>query len=225
MKNNYSYLLILIPATCAVFALSGWGSVFRYGVTASCMVLLLPFLFKGGMKKSAWLILAAFLFSIAGDWFLGHRHNMPVRFIYGILLYFFAHTGFLFYSLLNGSLNKKVLWPVLCVYIVFFVLALYPNIDEPVLLCCVFGYLVISCLSLAAAAGIHVVAWAKYVFVAGIALILFSDTIIACNEFSAYKILSFLIMPTYYASHVLITLALMGIMKTPGPSTSSGYAR
>jgi hypothetical protein len=95
MKNNYAYLLILIPVACAVLALSGLGG------------------------------------------------------------------GFLCYSLLHGSLNKTVFGAVLSVYIAFFVLALYPNINEPVLLCCVFAYLVISCLSLAAATGMQVVAWTK----------------------------------------------------------------
>jgi hypothetical protein len=219
MKSNYAYLLIFIPVACAVLALCGLGSEFRYGVTASCAALLLPLLFKGGRNKSLWVVLAAFLFSIGGDWFLGHRQGMPERFIYGILLFFVAHAGFLCYALLNGSLHKTVFGLVLSAYIVFFVLALYPNIDDPVLLACVFAYLVISCLSLAAAAGMRVAGsgWGKYVFVAGIALLLFSDTIIACNEFSSYKIGSFLIMPTYYASHVFITLSLMGIMKAARP--------
>jgi hypothetical protein len=215
MKNNYSYLLILIPVACAVFALLGWGRGFQYGVAGSCVLILIvwPLFFGGRMKKDVWLVIAALLFSIGGDWFLGHRHNIPVRFIYGIVLFFFAHAGFLLYSLLNGSLNRNVLWCVLCAYVVFFILMLYPHIDDPLLLCCVFGYLVISCLSLAAAAGWRVAAWEKYVFVAGIVSLLFSDTVIAFNEFSVYKILSSTIMPTYYAAHAFITLALMGIMK------------
>lgn len=49
----------------------------------------------------------------------------------------------------------------------------------------------------------------KCLFVAGIASILFSDTIIAFKEFSGYKELNFLIMPTYYLSHILMTLQLI----------------
>ncbi len=69
--------------------------------------------------------------------------------------------------------------------------------------------MLISCFSLGAAAGMSARAPVKWTFIFGIFLILFSDTIIAFNEFAAYHDLDFVILPTYYLAQISVTLALM----------------
>ena len=47
------------------------------------------------------------------------------------------------------------------------------------------------------------------VYASAIALLLFSDTMIAAADFAGRKELSFLILPTYYLCHILIALSAM----------------
>ena len=201
-------LLILLPFVCAVLSLKGYGSNFKYGVALLCGIILCV-AYGRNVKKDVWIIIAAFLFSIVGGWFLSNRKGMNIRFIYGIVFYFIAHLGFLWFSLKNGKIKKWILYSALIVYLVFFILMLYPNIDNQALTIAVLCYLLISCISFAAATGLRWPTFPKWMFVAGIASLLFSDTIIAFKEFLGYQDLYFLMMPTYFLSHLLITSALL----------------
>ncbi|MFT3903271.1 MAG: lysoplasmalogenase [Niabella sp.] len=182
--------------------------IFRVGVAASSIVILL-LVYNVKMKKEIWVFVAALFFSIIGDWFLGHRNGITARFIYGILFFFIGHVGFLWFSLRNGKINLWVLSVALTGYLTLFFLMIYPNIEDNTLMAAVLGYLLISCFSLAAATGMRFHILPKSLFIAGIGSIVFSDTIIAFSEFAGYKEFNFLIMPTYYLSHILMTLALV----------------
>jgi uncharacterized membrane protein YhhN len=207
MKKLQS-LSIVIPLISALLALSGYGKIFGYGVSLLCGIILC-WIYGRNIKKEVWLIVAAFLFSVVGDWFLGNRKGIPVRFIYGIVFYFIAHAGYLWFSLKNGKIGKRLLLCILAPYLAFFFLMIFPNIDNQILSVAVLCYLLISCTSLAAVTGIRFSAFPKWLLVSGIACILFSDTIIAFKEFVGYNELNFIIMPTYYLSHILITVALV----------------
>jgi hypothetical protein len=206
--KKYRSLLIIIPAICAILALNGAGTIFRIGVAASSMIVLL-IAYNVKIRKEIWIFIAALFFSIIGDWFLGHRNGIPARFIYGILFFFIGHAGFLWFSLKNGKINLWVLALLLAGYLVLFFVMIYPNIDGAILMVAVLAYLLISCLSLAAATGLRFPVLPRNLFVAGIASIVFSDTIIAFSEFAGYREYNWLIMPTYYLSHILMTLALI----------------
>jgi uncharacterized membrane protein YkvI len=83
-------------------------------------------------------------------------------------------------------------------------------------------YLLISCFSFAAAAGINrLTAMAKWSYVSGIFLILFSDTIIAFKEFTLFQSLNFLILPTFYLAQICITFSLMETMSALKKETQS----
>ncbi len=69
-------------------------------------------------------------------------------------------------------------------------------------------YLIVSCVSLGAALGIKALPKIKLPYVFGIALVLFSDTIISFKEFVHYDALNVLILPTYYLAQIAITIAL-----------------
>ena len=49
----------------------------------------------------------------------------------------------------------------------------------------------------------------KGLYVAGIVLVVFSDTIISFKEFLDYHALNGLILPTYYLAHLAITLSIL----------------
>jgi len=207
MKKS-NYLLLLIPFICALLSMMGYGRYFKYAVALSCGFILF-LVYGSNIKKDIWLIIAAFLLSVVGDWFLANRKGMNIRFIYGIVFYFIAHLGFLWFSMKNGKIIKRILFSILTVYLSFYMLMIYPNIDNKPLTIAVLCYLLISCISFAAATGLRLPPFSKWLYFAGIASILFSDTLIAFKEFVGFKDLSFLIMPTYFLSHLLITFALL----------------
>ncbi|MDX9881648.1 MAG: lysoplasmalogenase [Prolixibacteraceae bacterium] len=209
-KQTWLYALLLIPAVSAILALNHFGFFFKSGSAGSgILILLLLYFRKLKQAKDIWMIMVAFLFSIGGDWFLSHRNGETERFIAGIVLFFIAHVGYLSYALMNG----RIRWPftiiLLLGFLIFFILKLYPGINDKVLMVAVLMYLLISCFSLGAAVGLKTGTLEKWAYIFGIFLILFSDTIIAFREFVGYKELSFLILPTYYLAHITVTFSLI----------------
>jgi uncharacterized membrane protein YhhN len=184
MAIKKAYLLLLIPLVLAILAIAGYGFFFKAAVPGSCAIILV-LLFRKHLKAmpDIWFVIAAFLFSIAGDWFLSNKGDSFMMFSAGIGLYLFAHVGYLWFALRNGRMHK-----------LFTVVLLY---------------LLISCFSLGAAFGIKLAPVVKWSFFAGVTLVLLSDTIIALSEFTSYGALNFLILPTYYAAHMSITFALI----------------
>ena len=208
--GKWTFGLLVIPVLSAILALINHDFAFKAGVAGSGIILLGVFYRKDiGARKDIWAVIAAFLFSIAGDWFLSNRHGDTTRFIAGIALFFVAHIGYLSYALMNGRLNRILTIILLAGYLVFFGLKLYPAIDNRTLMFAVFVYMLISCISLGAAGGIKAAPVVKWVYFFGISMVVFSDTIIAFREFTAYDQLSWLILPTYYLAQISVTLSLM----------------
>ena len=202
------YLVLLIPIISGIFAVSGCGFVFRAGVSVSCAIILWLMSGKEISRSIRWVI-AALLVSAVADWFMKHSGKVPVYFLYGVGLFFIAHAGFIVFCMKNGRINRWWLATLLIGYLTFFFVVLLPALTQPVLLAAVLAYLLISCFSLAAAAGLRLTVVAHWGYTAGIVLLVFSDTIIALRSFAGYGGLNFLILPTYFASHVVITMSLM----------------
>jgi uncharacterized membrane protein YhhN len=209
-KCKWLYGLILVPVASAILALAFHDFVFKAGVAGAGIILLIVFYWKKFREaRDVRMIILAFLFSIGGDWFLSNRHGEVGMFVAGIGLFFVAHTGYLAYGLLNGRLNKTFTLILLTAYLLFFFLKLYPSIDDRVLMVAALVYTLISCFSLGAAAGIRGNSIHKWIYFFGILMVLFSDTIIAFREFTSYRDLGFLILPTYYLAQISVTISLM----------------
>ncbi len=210
MRIKKAYLLLLIPLVLAILALADYGFFFKAAVPGSCAIILVLLLRKQlKATPDIWFVVAAFLFSIAGDWFLSNKGDSFMMFSAGIGLFLFAHVGYLWFALRNGRMAKLFTVILLAGYLLFFFVKLYPAIDDTVLLVAVLLYLLISCFSLGAAFGIKLAPVVKWSYFVGVTLVLLSDTIIALNEFTSYGALNFLILPTYYAAHMSITFALI----------------
>jgi uncharacterized membrane protein YhhN len=210
MAIKKAYLLLLIPLVLAILAVAGYGFFFKAAVPGSCAIILVLLLRKQlKATPDIWFVVAAFLFSIAGDWFLSNKGDSFMMFSAGIGLYLFAHVGYLWFALRNGRMAKLFSIVLLAGYLLFFFVKLYPALDDTVLLVAVLLYLLISCFSLGAAFGIKLSPIVKWSYFAGVTLVLLSDTIIALNEFASYSALNLLILPTYYAAHMSITFALI----------------
>jgi len=209
-KNNWLYLLLLIPLILAVLALNGFGFFFKSGSAGAGILIILLLWFRDLKRsKDVWMIVLAFLFSIGGDWFMSNKQDSAEMFVGGIAFFFVAHIGYLLYALMNGRIRWIFTTVVLAGYLVFFFAMLYPGIDNWVLMIAALLYLLISCFSMGAAVGISAKPAVKWTYVLGIFLVLFSDTIIAFREFVGYRELDNLILPTYYAAHITITFSLM----------------
>jgi len=210
LKNNWIYGLLSISLILAVMALITSNFIYKSG-TAGMGILILIILHFKDLKpsKDTWFIIGAFLFSIAGDWFLSHMDGDIIMFSKGIALFFLAHIGYLMFAILNGKVNWRFTIFLLLIYLTFFFIILYPAINDKILMLATLIYLLVSCLSLGAAVGIKAGPVIKWTFVFGIFLILFSDTIISLTEFLGYKAFDFLILPTYYLAHISITFSLI----------------
>lgn len=165
----------------------------------------------------AW-VMVAFAFSAAGDYFLSTKGESAERFIIGIGLFLLAHVGYILAAWKNGRLHVPSLIVLLAVFLPYYALLLRPAIAEPPLALAVLGYLLISCLALAVAAGMRWVGLDKAFYVSGIALIVFSDTLISFTEFLGFSAFDWLILPTYYLAHIAITTGFIRQVTAPQPA-------
>jgi uncharacterized membrane protein YhhN len=210
LNGNRAFLLLLIPLISGILALNHLGFPFKAGVAASgILILWWVYLGKLNQSKDVWAIFGALLFSIAGDWFLSNRNGETSRFIIGIALFFLAHVGYLTFALMNGRLNRLLTLIILAAYLGFYFFMLSPGIEDKTLKVAALCYLLISCFSLGAALGMKGNSAFRWLYIFGIVLVLFSDTIIALREFVKYKDLDFLILPTYYLAQISVTASLM----------------
>jgi uncharacterized membrane protein YhhN len=210
IKNNWIYGVLFLSVISAIFALLTSNFIFKSGTAGIGILIILILNFKKVKpSKATWFIIGAFLFSIAGDWFMSNMNGDSTMFSKGIALFFLAHLGYLLFATLNGQIKWRFTSILLALFLLFYFLVLFPSINDNILMLATLIYLLISCFSLGASVGIkgdYVVKW-TYVF--GIFLILFSDTIISLTEFLGYNRLDFLILPTYYLAHISITFSLI----------------
>jgi len=204
-----SLLLLVVPIIIGLFALQTGDILFKAGVPFSCSLILLLTVGRASHGSALYSVVAAFLFSMLGDYLLSNKNGRECFFVYGIAAYFFAHIGYSWYAFRRGGLHRMALAVLLILFLPYFFLALFPAIQDTVLKLAVFLYLLISLLALALAFGIQLAALAKGLFVLGIGLIVLSDTLISFTEFLDFPSLNSLILPTYYVAHVSITSSLI----------------
>lgn len=206
----FRYTLLLAPILLGVYADATDELPAKMGVPLCCAAILVGLWVRGRPRRLDlfWLV-AAFVCSALGDYFLSNKRGNEAYFVIGIGWYFFAHLGYLSFALANGRLLLTALAVLLAGYLSYYVGKLNPAIEDPVLSAAVLIYLLISCAALAAALGLRWTALPKLLFVIGIALILLSDTAISFNEFLDYRQWNRIILPTYYLAHVVITTSVL----------------
>ena len=221
LTKNGLYVLLGVSVILAILGVSTANFIFKSGTAG--MGILIILIINAQAKKSVkdtWWILAAFLFSIIGDWFLSNMNGDSLMFVKGIALFFLAHVGYLLYALFNGRIKGMFTGILLAVYLVFFFLVLYPTFTDVSLMVASLIYLLISCFSLGAAMGMERNTKEKWSYIFGIVLIIFSDTIIAFKEFVDYHMFDFLITPTYYLAHIFITFSLIKRFESIAPTSN-----
>jgi YhhN-like protein. len=210
LRKNWVYGLLLISVLLAVLGVTTSNFVFKSGTAGmGILILLMLQLQQAKMSKDVWMLVAAFLFSIIGDWFLSNMNGDGMMFVKGIAFFFLAHVGYLAYALMNGKIKWTLTVMVLVGFLAFFFVMLYPTFTDMVLMVASLIYLLISCFSLGASVGMKANGVVKWSYVFGIIMILFSDTIISFKEFMDYHTFDFLITPTYYLAHICITFSVI----------------
>jgi uncharacterized membrane protein YhhN len=201
---------LVLPALVALGALWTGALPLKLGVPLSCAVLLSALFFAGRIRHGdvVWVV-AAFVFSAAGDYFLSNKRGREDYFVIGIGLFLIAHFGYLTTAWLNGRVHRPVLMLLVAGFGGYYAAWLYPAIEGRVLAAAVLVYLLVSCLVMAVAAGVRWVPSVKVWYVLGIALIVLSDTIISFHEFLGIRTFNWLILPTYYLAHLAITFGLI----------------
>ena len=201
--------LLLVPVCFAVLHARTGKYPFSAAVTLSCLV---SVLYWADPR-----ITAAYAFSIVGDWFMAHSggENGKRRLLCGIVGFFLAHLCFLLYGLSRIDLSgKRLLWLIpagalLVGYALFLSKKLLPAIPDLSLKAAASAYTVVSLLVMTDSLLSSEPALPKTLFCLGIALILFSDTLIAMSRFLGNRAVGRYICPTYFACHILIAASIM----------------
>ena len=198
--------LILIPIVFALLRHFTKKYIFSALTTLSCAVIVLPY---------APVMAAALFVSFIGDYFMAHKGKNEFKYLLGIAGFFLGHVVFIAHAMLyipasafpefgpyirEGFITGAAL--VLCFmpYLLLRVIKKVPKLLRiPVML-----YTLISIAGLACA-----VMTGDWVYILGIAMLLFSDTMIAESDFVGNRKVSLLILPTYYLCHILVTLSAM----------------
>jgi uncharacterized membrane protein YhhN len=181
-------------------------------LSCAAVCVLLTRVFPSGNRR-LWVLAAAFILSLTGDVFMGSR-STGMNYFYGILFYFIAHICFSLYAIWAIS-KGRFPWPLFTAvtipYLVFYFAFLLQSPwlrDNSVLASAVFFYLLISCFTLTVSVDFSGGFSLSWIFTAGILCLLLSDTIIALGDFMRYRRFSFMVMPLFYTSHILIVLSV-----------------
>lgn len=243
--------LLAIPLVCTVYGMmphSFWvdlfggsdeavkkaGSYFYWKNCLSTGSCLLPLILLGALNpkflKTGSLMMLGLVFSLLGDWFM-KQSNL----IGGIGFFGLGHICFMLFFFLNGKWRWSApvgLVVLLAGYLPYFYFCLLPSLGEkaammhiptPLLTGAVAFYLIVSILSVTAALTFGERCWVRVLATVGICCILFSDTLIAENMFNGRDAIYYLMMPTYLATHFLVTAAAVFnfVLYRAAPSPSS----
>ena len=204
---------LIIAALFALCQLKTRKYVFSALTTLTCAAAALP---------TAPVLAAALFISCIGDYFMAHKGSKEWMYLLGIAGFFLAHVVFIAHSLLQvlfaaheglvlgvvprtlytreGLLTGAILALWFTPYLLLRVIKKVPKLLKiPVVL-----YTFISITGLACA-----VITGNPLYILGIAMLLFSDTMIAECDFVGNPKTGRLIMPTYYLCHILAALSAL----------------
>lgn len=201
---QYLFLLILIPVAFALLRLKTHRYIFSALTTLSCAAVALP---------NAPVMALALFVSFIGDYFMAHKGKNELKYLLGIAGFFLGHVVFIAHALLfipdlgtaeaapyirEGLTTAAVLALWFTPYLILRAIKKVPKLLQiPVVL-----YTSVSIAGLACA-----VMTQNALYTLGIAMLLFSDTMIAESDFVGNRKTGWLILPTYYLCHILVTLS------------------
>ncbi len=212
----WRYLLPVVPASAVAVAL--WrGTVLPKVVPPVVDALLAAAVaagLLGGPRPAAGAVAVAFAVSAVGDYFMATRGTDVGRFMAGIGSFLVALLGYLLFAALEGAVNPVTLVALLVLlagFVPYYFFALRPAIEAKPLAAAALVYLLVGSATLAAAIGVRLPAAPRALYAGGVALLVFSDTIISMVVFLRREPLAWLIHPTYYLGQLAILASLLGL--------------
>jgi uncharacterized membrane protein YhhN len=196
------YLIVNAGKVCEPY-------IWRFLITPTCLVIVAWSCIRHKQAFTGVIICLAFLFSIIGDLCLHNSGSKPMLFIIGVSSFLVAHVLYITFCTRNGKINRLVLGIVTALYLIYFFSILVPKLDGlPLTIACL-AYLLTTCISLGAAAGLKTGKVTKWLFLSGIICLALSDTQISIHNFLHAKCLYEVMLPLYYASQILVTAAII----------------
>ncbi len=201
-------IALIVPVACAVMSIRTGTYYYNLGVTGACVVLLL----LCGQPMAYLPLIVCLLVSMVGDYFMGHQQHSHRFYLYGIVSFLLAHCCLAWFAWdkLELSTWAMVIGALLAagygVYLSHRILPHAGNMAMRVALC---AYAAISVLALVLAIALGWPTLPRVLFALGVLMIVFSDTVISECDFAEEDRLGFLIMPTYFSCHILITAAAL----------------
>lgn len=157
----------------------------------------------------------AIAFSLAGDAVLAHIGSTDNGFLLGVALFFIAHLFYTSFFLMHGKVQPWVLLLSGGAVLTYVLGWLLPVIPLWPIRSAITAYALVSVLSLSAACGMYKLrGWGQVLCILGISCLLFSDVLIAQRSFLGMETGYFLMLPTYFLSHIIITFAFVMYMPT-----------
>lgn len=186
---------ILVPIAFALLRLFTRKYPFSALTTLSCAVIAAP---------RAPILAAGLAVSCLGDYFLGHKNGRDEIYVMGIVCFFLGHALFLADALRRAKYVGAPLaigGVMLAGYATYLLLRVLPRMPRMLKLPATL-YMLISVAGFTCA-----MTTGDAVYIAAIAALVFSDTMIAEHDFLKNASVAPLILPTYYLCHVLIALS------------------
>lgn len=187
--------LIVIPIVFALLRLITRKYFFSALTTLACALIALP---------HAPILTIGLVLSCAGDYFLGHKNGRDEIYALGIAGFFLGHALFIVDAACRAHFTALplIIGGVMLVgYILYLALRVLPKMPRILKLPGTL-YMLISVAGFTCA-----IATGDGIYIAAIAALVFSDTMIAEHDFLGSKIAAPFILPTYYLCHVLIALS------------------
>ena len=205
-------VLALIPVCFAVLRLITRKYVFSALTTLSCAALSLSPVWSDGWRWSQLILPAALVVSAIGDYFMAHKGDHAEIYRLGIAGFLLAHLLFIVHCCTQWRPRAwiaavgLILLAGYGVYLIARVLTGVPNLLK----------LPAALYTLISVAGFTTSLMTRNpLYIVGIALLLFSDTMIAEHDFAGNRAAGALILPTYYLSQLLVALSASVSIRLP----------
>lgn len=198
-----AWIVLAASLACGVCRFTINGYIFSALISGLCGI--------SAALSGRYLMALGLFVSVVADWFLCHQSGHSERFLYGVAGFFVAHCLFTAHAFTRFSFNVPGLIAAVAIAVGFSLYMAFralPHVAAGLKMPIV-AYMLISVLSLYAAFSMNAPVFEKILYIAGIASIVFSDTMISENIFLGVHKAGRLVHPTYYACHWLITLSAL----------------
>ena len=195
------FLLFSIPVVFAVLRIIRRKYAFSALTTLSCAALIV----LGSRLSDCPALIAGLLVSAIGDYYLAHTGGRSEIYALGVSGFLIGHLLFIVHASSRMAFHPTAL-VIGALLAIVYSLYLWRRVlpGAPKLL-----QLPLVLYALASIAGLICAMMTENpLYIAGISSLVFSDTMIAENDFANNHRVKLLILPTYYLCHILITLSV-----------------